>query len=373
MKTSSTNIFDMIVIGGGLYGCKTALFFAKKGFKVALVEQNESLLLRASRNNQSRIHNGYHYPRSLMTAIGSSRNYEKFKFDFSTCLIDDFEHIYAIASNNSKINSNQFHSFCKNIGIPLKPTSKSQRSLFDFNRIEEIFLVDEIGINTISMGQNLSMQIEKEKNISLFLNTHCSRAEIEPTHMSVETSSGKLKAQGVMVAAYAQINSFLTASSFKPLKLKVEVTEMALVKRPSSLANIATTIMDGPFFSMMPFGGNDLSTLSHVRYTPHSSSTSTNKNFVKTLQKYKALQNTRFPFMRNDAARYMPAIRKAKYIDSLYELKVVPEKNEIDDGRPILICEHVGTLGGKTPFLISVLGSKLDAIYEWENVLSKHY
>ncbi|UUZ52767.1 hypothetical protein LP419_26595 [Massilia sp. H-1] len=51
--------------------------------------------------------------------------------------------------------------------------------------------------------------------------------------------------------------------------LKHEITEMALMQLPPELLNLGVTLMDGPFFSMMPFPARGLHTLSHVRYTPH--------------------------------------------------------------------------------------------------------
>ena len=46
---------------------------------------------------------------------------------------------------------------------------------------------------------------------------------------------------------------------------------MALMQAPDVLKEIGVTVMDGPFFSMMPFPARGLHTLSHVRYTPHFS------------------------------------------------------------------------------------------------------
>ncbi len=46
---------------------------------------------------------------------------------------------------------------------------------------------------------------------------------------------------------------------------------MALMKMPPALNELGITVMDGPFFSLMPFPARSLHTLSHVRYTPHFS------------------------------------------------------------------------------------------------------
>ena len=59
---------DAVIIGGGFYGSSIAIYLAKqRGFKrITLIEREAELLSRASYNNQARVHNGYHYPRSFL-------------------------------------------------------------------------------------------------------------------------------------------------------------------------------------------------------------------------------------------------------------------------------------------------------------------
>ena len=63
--------------------------------------------------------------------------------------------------------------------------------------------------------------------------------------------------------------------------------------------------------------------------------------------------------MIRDAMRYIPAIARAVYRDSLFEVKTVLLKNESDDGRPILFETNADD-----PRIISVLGSKIDNVYD---------
>ena len=60
-----------------------------------------------------------------------------------------------------------------------------------------------------------------------------------------------------------------------------------------------------------------------------------------------------------DAIRYMPCFEDVIYKKSLFEIKTIPIKNEENDGRPILLVQHEDIRG-----LISVLGSKIDNIYD---------
>ena len=63
--------------------------------------------------------------------------------------------------------------------------------------------------------------------------------------------------------------------------------------------------------------------------------------------------------MLRDVGRYIPDALKARYIDSLFEVKTILTKNEGDDGRPILFERHAELAG-----CYSVLGGKIDNIYD---------
>lgn len=77
--TGDNSSWDAVVIGGGFYGCAIAVFLARqRNWRVCLVEQEKALMTRASYNNQARVHNGYHYPRSFVTAYRSRINLPRF-------------------------------------------------------------------------------------------------------------------------------------------------------------------------------------------------------------------------------------------------------------------------------------------------------
>lgn len=57
--------------------------------------------------------------------------------------------------------------------------------------------------------------------------------------------------------------------------------------------------------------------------------------------------------------RYLPALSRLQWHESLYEVKTVLLRNETDDGRPILL--HRNTVH---PNYMTVLGGKLDNVYD---------
>ena len=110
---------DAVIIGGGFYGSAIAIYLAKtRGLRrVILIEREPELLLRASYNNQARVHNGYHYPRSFTTAFRSRVNLPRFVRDWPQAVKQDFVKLYAIARRNSKVTAKQFERFCHEIGF----------------------------------------------------------------------------------------------------------------------------------------------------------------------------------------------------------------------------------------------------------------
>jgi hypothetical protein len=116
--------------------------------------------------------------------------------------------------------------------------------------------------------------------------------------------------------------------------------------------------MDGPFFSLQPFPARGLHSFTHVRYTPHEwwLDARGDDPFLRLADRGR---ETRFERMRRDALRYVPGLAGLEWVESLYEVKTVLVKNETDDGRPILVERNA-----RLPGLVSVLGGKLDNIYD---------
>src|SRR5581483_7031184 len=121
------------VIGGGTYGCFAALSLAElfAGARIAIVEAEADLMRRASYNNQARVHNGYHYPRSVLTALRSRVNAPRFAAEFKDAIYDQFEQVYAIGRQRSNVTAGQFEQFCRRIGAELRPARPGIRRLFD--------------------------------------------------------------------------------------------------------------------------------------------------------------------------------------------------------------------------------------------------
>lgn len=350
--------YDALVIGGGFYGCCLALFLQQQGASVAILEKESELLTRSSYVNQARVHGGYHYPRSFTTALRSFVNFPRFLLDFAGCIDDSFQMIYAIA-RGSKVNAFQFHNFCKRVGAPISAAPTKIKRLFSPTMIEEVFCVREFAFDAVRLREKLRDRLE-HAGVAIHYRSEVERAEgVEGGIRLLLTDGQALTTQHAFNCTYSQINSFLRASRLDMLPMKHEITEVALVQLPDALHGYGVTVMDGPFFSTMPFPARQLYSFTHVRYTPHEEWRDAHE--PRNPHAYLATQTmqSHFPFMKRDAQRFLPMLAETQYVDSLYEVKTVLLQNEGDDGRPILLRHDYGI-----PHLSVIMGGKIDNIYD---------
>ena len=357
--------YDIVFIGGGFYSCYLALMLADSNKKILIVEKEDDLLKRASFVNQARVHNGYHYPRSFMTALRSRMNYKKFVSDFRDAVTDDFTKLYAIARQSSKVTSRQFVKFCNDIGASVELANPVHAELFNDQCIEDVFTVEESAFNASILKDMFISQLAKS-SVDVLYGTEVKYVRDGSACLEVVLEDDTLLSDYVINCTYSQINSFLHSSNLPLLPLRHEITEIALVDVPDEIKDLGITVMDGPFFSVMPFPAKKMHSMSHVRYTPHYSWSDTDsyRDPHAFFKQHKLVSS--FQFMQKDIARYIPILDSAKHTESIYEVKTVLVDNESDDGRPILFREHYGMQN-----LFLIMGGKIDNIYDVAGELKK--
>lgn len=350
---------DYLIIGGGFYGCCLGLFLRSISEKVAIVETADQIMERASRVNQARVHSGFHYPRSVLTAVKSQTLHRRFAEDFPDAVKTDFRMLYAIARNHSKVSALRFERMFCEMGASIHAANAAQLSLFNQDLIEAVFDCTEFAFDFSVLRDSLMARIDS-LNMDLTLNTEVEDVTEGSEGVVVTLSSGReIRARYVFNVTYAHINEILRMAELPPAKLKFELTEIALIQPPEEISGAAVTVMDGPFFSTMPYPAADLYSLTHVRYTPHLSwnSTHTHKAPYDIARGYSNTSRARY--MIQDAKRFLPCLAGAEVKKSLFDVKAVLIKNEDDDGRPILFQRRPDKSR-----VISILGGKIDNIYD---------
>lgn len=355
---------DTVIVGGGFYGCALALFLRSTGRRIVLLEAGPELLGRASRANQARVHTGFHYPRSALTAVKSMVLHRRFAVDFPDAIVDDFQMLYAIARRRSKVSALRFHRMFAEMGAPVAPASAPQSALFAPDTIEQVFACREVAFDWAVLARHMANRLDA-LNIDVRLGTAAQAVEVVESGAVVHASDGtSTRAGTVFNVTYAQTNALLASAGLPLAALKHEQAEIALIEVPAELSAYGITIMDGPFFSCMPYPSAGLHSLTHVRYTPHAHWTDGTAG-RSAYEVFAALpQATRHRHMLLDGARYLPALARAQWRRSLFEVKTVLAKNERDDGRPILFQRQP-----EASPVISIMGGKIDNIYDLFDIL----
>ena len=356
--------YQCVVVGGGFYGCAIALHLKRLGFeRIALIERESHLLTRASYGNQARVHNGYHYPRSYLTAYRSRLNLPRFRRDFGFAVKTDFVMLYAIAAKRSKVTSSQFEHFMRDIGAIYQIAGPEYISLFDATQVASVYVVEEYAFDALRLREYFVKEFVSA-NVEVMLNTESmgisTGSYSDGLSIQLRCCGGvrRIEADTVFNCTYSALNHTVR-DGYKTTALKHEIAELALVEVPSQLSRLGITVMDGPFFSCMPFPAEECHSLSHVRYTPHTFFIDEEGSCDPSVRLDLRLLKSRARFMIADAARLTPCLRGARWRRSLFETKTVLARNEANDGRPILLRREP-----MHPNLFSVLGGKLDNVYD---------
>ena len=356
MGTAHTT-HDVIVVGAGFYGCVIATRLKELGVgRVCVLERGPAAMCRASLVNQARIHQGYHYPRDFTTAYRSSQSFKRFIARYRDAVFDDFTQVYAIASRGSQVSARQFLSMMRAVGAPVSGASRRHASLFSPRLIEAVFETKEFAFDAVQLS-GMVMREATAHGVEFMFGTEALSCTTDGQVTCVSTSAGDLSAPHVINCTYGRLHMLHPTPLSR--RLKYELCEMCLVQPPPVIEKVGITVMDGPFFSCMPYPSRGLHSLSHVSHTPQASWVAQDDVLRDPYEQLRAMPDeTAFLAMREDAARFVPSLSELSFQGSLSEVKAVLESREADDGRPILV---EGNMSGG---VVSILGGKLDNVFD---------
>lgn len=362
-------LYDKIIIGAGLYGVYSALICVKKGQKILILECDKISFSRATYVNQARVHQGYHYPRSISTALKSAGYFERFNRDYAFCINKEFEQIYATSTEYSWSNGKQFKDFCRAANIPCEELNPN--NFFKSNMCDGAFRTREYTYDALILREYLLEELKKyTSNVEIQYSVKISGIDKESDRYIINTEGGAKYSSGyILNATYAGTNQILDMLGFEKFKIKYELCEIILCNVNDKLKGLGITVMDGPFFSIMPFGKTGYHSLTSVTFTPHTTSYEELPTFScqersdDYCTKYRlgncnncpARPVTAFPYMDHLARKYMRNEYTFSYDKSLFSMKPILMSSELDDSRPTFV---------------SVLSGKINTVYDLDEVLS---
>lgn len=244
------------VIGGGWYGCHTALELSKKGHSVTIFEKESAIFSGISGKFGIRLHAGPHYPRSPVTRQNCQQNYETFTERYPDLVVPHSYSIYGLGTKDangdpSKVVPEAFDDVCREFNHlgQVEPESWGFSETVTAHNIEE---------PSIKLGSPLRRYFERKL-----------ANEKVPIHCEFEVSSIEKHDDKVIVGGHDEFSEFdyvVNTTSFKellptrPLPHALDVIYqpcLALMyrdTRPKPDGKPFSTIwMDGWFPCIMPY------------------------------------------------------------------------------------------------------------------------
>ena len=377
------NSYDRIIIGAGLYGLYAASVCGKNGEKVLVLERDKEPFMRATYINQARVHMGYHYPRSLSTALKSAGYFQRFCEEYDFCIHKGFLQVYATGSRFSWTDADQFMSFCDAASIPCEEIPVSR--YFNPDMCDGAFETQEYTYDAMMLKDHFVKQLSGMPNVDMVYDTVITdiicndKEEHYELKLSDNTTYYGAKLLNATYASTNQILGMVKNIDHEPFDLKYELCEIILTEPSDELRDTGITVMDGPFFSIMPFGLTGLHSLTAVCFTPHV--TSYDKTPVFSCQQKAgesvcngmSLSNcsscpnrpaSAWDYMDHLARKYLLPKYEYKYLRSLFSVKPILKSSEVDDSRPTAI-----RINHEKPEMISVLSGKINTIYDLDDYL----
>lgn len=375
--------YDKIIIGAGLYGLYAAAFCMEKGQHVLVLEYENAPFKRATYINQARVHMGYHYPRSLTTAIKSAGYFRRFVEDFGFCIHDQFEQIYATSDKFSWTSAGQFKEFCRAADIKCEETAVSK--YFKRGMCDGAFLTEEYTYDAMLLRDYFMDKLNSSNQADFVFGARIGRIVKQDRQFAVELETGQAyESSFVLNASYASVNQIIdkvegTEKSVFPIKY--ELCEIILCRPSEQLKRVGITVMDGPFFSIMPFGKTGLHSLTSVTFTPHMTSYETTPVFgcQKRLENKEGAccprqlgncsecackPDSAWPYMSRLADKYIKPEYGYAFEQSLYSMKPILKSSEVDDSRPT-----AASVMCSSPAFVSVLSGKINTVYDLDELL----
>ena len=330
--------YDCVIIGGGIFGCLCALELFKFGKKVIIIEKKDKLMQGATLNNTNRLHLGYHYPRDLNTALQCKKGFEIFSEEYSDCILSDIDNLYCISKKGSKVNYLQYKEFCKSASLPFNELQQSVLPEKVYN-IDCVVNTKESIYDSRMLSECISAQL-KFNNIEILNNSEVSKINELEKGFNLLVGNKKFYTKSIINATYSNYNSFHSDLGLAKNNYQYELTLVPIINWRINKKPVGITLLDGNFFSVLPYGKSLKYSLYHVEHSVFKRHIGERppKEWLssRNLIKEKDAKNI-FKKMCISAYDWLPSIKDAEYVGFLSTIRMVLPNAEDTDARPSLI------------------------------------
>lgn len=311
----------IIVIGCGWYGCHLAknLMDMKLDFK--MMDISNSIFSGSSSRNQNRLHQGFHYPRSIITRKECLEGYNNFVKIYDYILSDVKNNIYAV-SKESRLSFEEY----KNI-------YESENYSFELIELKNVENVYKYGI------------LVNEKRIDN-KKAKCFFESILSNHLIDYKQNIIDDYDLIFDCTYGQM-----------IKIENTYYELCLSLVYKTKNDINIIVMDGQFFSIYPYDDKDNVVITHVKYTPVIKSTN-----IENIKNYQFNIDSIKQKIEEDIIKYLPNFKNDFTYVSFFTSIKTKFINENDDRHLHIITNDK---------IHSFIGGKITGIFEMEKYVNK--
>lgn len=314
------------VIGGGIFGCTTAIELARAGYRVVLFEKAQDIMTAASAINQYRLHRGYHYPRSSETIFSCLEATPLFEEEYKEAVIAHHSHYYAIAKEGSRLTGAEYLAVLERHNLPYEVVMPAHLNadLLDVAIRAEENLYDPHILRKILVERLRDVGVEVQVGRSVDVD------ELDDFDQ-------------IIVATYAALNDSYKQRLHLHREYQFEVCEKIVVEIPEFQKGISTVVMDGPFMSFDPWGETGYAVMGHVEHAIHHRSFGHRAEVPEQIAHYLNRGLIENPEVSNAhmmieaSVPYMPLLKDARHVGSMYTIRTVLPRVDHTDERPTIV------------------------------------
>jgi hypothetical protein len=330
------------IIGAGWYGCHLSISLLQKGHEVKIFEKEGHTISGASRYNQNRLHQGFHYPRDYETRRQSLEGFSWFVEHYGHLTKEIKHNVYGVADTQSLVDFETYKQVMTATGLIYNEAIVS--------KLEERFINVSGMINTterLILNHQATKYFDDVLSKHLTLNTYID--------LSNELVLGKLKNE----YDYVIDCTWGTARKITGLDYYYEPCIYFYYRNRTDM-DFAFTLMDGKFFSIYPYE-NDIFTLTSVANTPIGQTFNRNEiaGMFREADGYEYIKNKRKSFESEVLEYYPEFLNDFEYIEPVYSLKT----------KLVSGTDFRGCVVKSEDNLISVFSGKIDTLHIAENLI----
>jgi glycine/D-amino acid oxidase-like deaminating enzyme len=349
---------DVVIIGGGFYGCFIAYQIAARfpALSVVVLEKERTLFARASATNQGQLHQGYMYSADVDLAAECARNAIRFAEHFRDAIEQDVVCYFGI-HRDSEIGPDEYERFCAALPLPLRPAPRAAGRYFGAD-VVAAYASAERTFNPARLAAIMRDRLAATGvEVRLSAGVHRVVPQDDGSHAVVLADGSVVSAGTVYNATFADINPLHARSRFDPVPIRAEVFLHFLLRLPAELARSGITVIRGRFASALPSAarGGHLLAAAAFRRMEMSDSVALSEHVDE-----RQIDKTYTEALR-ECSEFLPPLRDAVYLGHVIGTRAAfidTETNETTS-RVTTLLDFAGT-----PNYHVLLGGKVTCLFE---------